>query len=440
VSAETDRTWDAVRAELQQRAPEFKYRTWLEPLQLAAQRGATLYVRAPEHIRSWVGERYLPLVREAASAVVGGAASVEIVDDRWSPPEEQPTAAPVGDEGHCLNPKYTFEQFVIGEGSRLAHAAALAVAELPGQAYNPLLIHGRPGLGKTHLLHAIGNYVHRYGSGLRVRYATVEEFTTDFVEAVRSNSTRDFKERFRGSDVVLIDDVQFLARKERTREEFFHTFNALLDAGRQLVLTSDRNPSELVGLEDRLTERFRSGLVVGLEPPEPEVRRVILEKRARTDGVDVAPEVLDEIAANVSSSVRALEGGLIQVVAQASVRGEEPSAESARKLLGGPAPGPARQVGFDEVISAAAAEVGVSSRELKARDRRPAVVWGRQLAMYLTRELTGASLPDIGRAFGGRNHTTVLHAVRRVERELERDPGTRSAVDSLVTSLGGPRS
>jgi chromosomal replication initiator protein len=440
VSAEPDRTWDAVRAELQRRAPEFKYRTWLEPLQLAAQHGATLYVRAPDHIRSWVGERYLPLVRDAAAAVVGSGASVEIVDDAWSLPEDAPAAhAELDDAGHRLNPKYTFEQFVIGEGSRLAHAAALAVAELPGQAYNPLLIHGRPGLGKTHLLHAIGNYVQRYGSGMTVRYATVEEFTSDFVEAVRDHRTRDFKDRFRTSDVVLIDDVQFLARKERTREEFFHTFNALQDAGRQLVLTSDRDPSELVGLEDRLTERFRSGLVVGLEPPEAQVRRVILEKRARLDGVDVAPEVLDEIAEHVTSSVRALEGGLIQVVAQASVRGEEPSAESARHLLGNPT-GPPRELGFDEVISATATEVGVSARELKARDRRPAVVWARQLAMYLARELTGASLPDIGRAFGGRNHTTVLHAVRRVERELERDQGARSAVETLVTRLGGSRS
>ncbi len=178
---------------------------------------------------------------------------------------------------------------MIGEGSRLAHAAGLAVAELPGQAYNPLLIHGRPGLGKTHLLHAIGNYVQRYGCGLTVLYATVEEFTTDFVEAVRGSRTRDFKERFRSSDVVLIDDIQFLARKERTREEFFHTFNALQGSGRQLVLTSDRRPDDLTGLEDRLAERFRSGLVVELEAPEREVRRVILEKRARLDGVDVAP-------------------------------------------------------------------------------------------------------------------------------------------------------
>ncbi|HLM25620.1 MAG TPA: chromosomal replication initiator protein DnaA [Thermoleophilaceae bacterium] len=440
MSAEPDQTWDAVRAELQRRAPEFKYRTWLEPLELAGHRGGTFYVRAPEHIRSWVGERYLPLVRDAAVAVVGPGASVEIVGEGWSPPEDAEAPGPRAGQQR-LNPKYTFEQFVIGEGSRLAHAAALAVAEMPGQAYNPLLIHGRPGLGKTHLLHAIGNYVQRYGSGLSVRYATVEEFTTDFVEAVRDRRTRDFKDRFRGTDVVLIDDVQFLARKERTREEFFHTFNALQDSGRQLVLTSDRDPDELVDLEDRLSERFRSGLVVELEPPEPEVRRVILQKRAGLDGVGVAPEVLDEIAEQVTSSVRALEGSLIQVVAHASVRGEAPSPESVRRLLGGAAASRApRQVGFEDVMSAAAAELGVSSRDLRARSRRPPVVWARHLAMYLARELTGASLPDIGRAFGGRNHTTVLHAVRHVEREIERDQGTRSAVGNLLTRLGGSRS
>ena len=438
MSAEPEQIWDAVRAELRRRAPEFKYHTWLEPLELAALRGDAFYVRAPEHIRSWVGERYLPLVREAAAAVAGAGASVEIVEDGWGPSEDRPAHEPSDDRR--LNPKYTFEQFVIGAGSRFAHAAALAVAELPGQAYNPLLVHGSPGLGKTHLLHAIGNYVQRYGSGLSVRYATVEEFTSEFVEALRNRRTQDFKERFRLSDVVLIDDVQFLARKERTREEFFHTFNALQDSGRQLVLTSDRRPDELQGLEDRLSERFRSGLVVELEAPEPAVRRVILEKRARLDGVEVAPEVLDEIAQLVTSSVRALEGSLIQVVAHASVRSEEPSPETVRQLLGSQST-PKRQVaGFEDIMAAVAAEMGISRQELRSRDRRPAVVWARHLAMYLAREVTGASLPDIGRAFGGRNHTTVLHAVRRVQRESERDQATRTAVQSLLARLGGKSS
>ena len=438
MSAEPEQIWDAVRAELRRRAPEFKYHTWLEPLELAELRGDAFYVRAPEHIRSWVGERYLPLVREAAAAVAGAGASVEIVEDGWSPSEDRPAHEPSDDRR--LNPKYTFEQFVIGAGSRFAHAAALAVAELPGQAYNPLLVHGSPGLGKTHLLHAIGNYVQRYGSGLSVRYATVEEFTSEFVEALRNRRTQDFKERFRLSDVVLIDDVQFLARKERTREEFFHTFNALQDSGRQLVLTSDRRPDELQGLEDRLSERFRSGLVVELEAPEPAVRRVILEKRARLDGVEVAPEVLDEIAQLVTSSVRALEGSLIQVVAHASVRSEEPSPETVRQLLGSQSTPKRQAAGFEDIMAAVAAEMGISRQELRSRDRRPAVVWARHLAMYLAREVTGASLPDIGRAFGGRNHTTVLHAVRRVQRESERDQATRTAVQSLLARLGGKSS
>ena len=438
MSAEPEQIWDAVRAELRRRAPELKYHTWLEPLELAALRGDAFYVRAPEHIRSWVGERYLPLVREAAAAVAGAGASVEIVEDGWSPSEDRPAHEPSDDRR--LNPKYTFEQFVIGAGSRFAHAAALAVAELPGQAYNPLLVHGSPGLGKTHLLHAIGNYVQRYGSGLSVRYATVEEFTSEFVEALRNRRTQDFKERFRLSDVVLIDDVQFLARKERTREEFFHTFNALQDSGRQLVLTSDRRPDELQGLEDRLSERFRSGLVVELEAPEPAVRRVILEKRARLDGVEVAPEVLDEIAQLVTSSVRALEGSLIQVVAHASVRSEEPSPETVRQLLGSQSTPKRQAAGFEDIMAAVAAEMGISRQELRSRDRRPAVVWARHLAMYLAREVTGASLPDIGRAFGGRNHTTVLHAVRRVQRESERDQATRTAVQSLLARLGGKSS
>ena len=438
MSAEPEQIWDAVRAELRRRAPEFKYHTWLEPLELAARRGEVLYVRAPEHIRSWVGERYLPLVREAAAAVVGTGVSVEIVEDGWGPPEEREPEETVHDPR--LNPKYTFEQFVIGAGSRFAHAAALAVAELPGQAYNPLLVHGSPGLGKTHLLHAIGNYVQRYGSGLSVRYATVEEFTSEFVEALRNRRTQDFKERFRLSDVVLIDDVQFLARKERTREEFFHTFNALQDSGRQLVLTSDRRPDDIPGLEDRLSERFRSGLVVELEAPERTVRRVILEKRARLDGVEVAPEVLDEIAQLVGSSVRALEGSLIQVVADASVRGEEPSPATVRRLMGrGTAP-KREAAGFEDIMGAVTSEVGISRLELRARDRRPAVVWARHLAMYLARELTDASLPEIGRAFGGRNHTTVLHAVRRVEREVERDQALLTTVQSLRARLGAERS
>ena len=265
--AQPDEIWDAIRGELRRETPDFKFHIWLEPLQLAAIRGHTVYVRAPEHIRTSVAERYLPLLRRAASIGFDEHALVEVVGDDWEPPAEgerpvRPGPARRSDgeaparRGDRLNPKYTFEQFVIGPGNRFAHAAALAVAELPGHSYNPLFLHGSPGIGKTHLLHAIGNYVERFGSGLQVRYATIEEFTSEFVEAVRRNQTADFKQRFRGADVVLIDDVQFLAGRDKTREEFFHTFNSLIDAGRQLVMTSDRAPEDIPGIEARLIERF----------------------------------------------------------------------------------------------------------------------------------------------------------------------------------------
>ncbi len=338
--------------------------------------------------------------------------------------------------GNRLNPRYTFDQFVIGEANRFGHAAALAVAELPAQAYNPLFLHGDPGLGKTHLLHAIGNYVQRYGGGLEVRYVTSDDFTTAFVEALRERNTSAFKERFRSADVLLIDDVQFLARRERTREEFFHTFNALLESGRQLVMTSDRSPDELVELESRLSERFRSGLVVELEPPGLDVRQAILRSRARLDGIDVGDDVLAELAQHVTSSVRALEGALIRVVAYASLKDEQPSPALVRHVLRRLGDSAASTCDIPEILAAAAAEFGVEHDALLARDRRPPVAIARQVAMFLARELTDRSLPEIGRGIGGRNHTTVLHAINRISAAIRSDADVRNAVDNLRRQLG----
>ncbi len=439
--APPDEIWNDIRDELRRVTPEFKFHIWIEPLDLAAIRGNALYVRAPEHIRTSVSERYLPLLRQAATARFDPRAVVEIVGPAWVAGDAAPDAAPEQPSPEPsetrLNPKYTFDQFVIGEGNHFAHAAALAVAELPAQAYNPLFLHGPPGLGKTHLLHAVGNYVGRFGSGLRVRYATVEEFTTEFVDAVRERRTGDFKDSFRGADVVLIDDVQFLAGRTKTREEFFHTFNALLDSGRQLVITSDRPPDELPDLEARLAERFRSGLVVELEHPPADARRAILAKRAHLDGVVVSDEVLDEIAGRVTSSVRALEGALIRVVAYASLKDEPATPSLVRHVLrklgeDGASP----SCGLSEILDAAALEFGVERASLLARDRRPAVATARQVAMYLARELTDHSLPEIGRGIGGRNHTTVLHAVNRVSATMRTDEAVRNAVDNLRRRLG----
>jgi chromosomal replication initiator protein len=436
VPAPLDQLWESVRTELRRETPDFKFHIWIEPLELAAVRERTLYVRAPDHIRTSVAERYLPLLRRAAATCFDERAVVEIVDGAWQPPQSERAAARERPPDAGLNPRYTFEQFVIGGSNRFAHAAALAVAELPAQAYNPLFLHGPPGTGKTHLLHAIGDYVCRYGDGLRVRYATIEEFTSEFVEALRVRSTADFKERFRGADVVLIDDVQFLAGRAKTREEFFHTFNVLLDSGRQLVMTSDRRPEELAELEARLTERFRAGLVVELEAPATDVRRAILASRARLDGVEVSPEVLDAIAERVTTSVRALEGALIRVIAYASLKGERPTPELARHVLrrfGAGAPLGTTDIGA--IIDATARVFSVSPQALLARDRRPDIAKARQVAMYMARVLTRHSLPEIGRMLGGRNHTTVLHAVNRIDSEIQTNPAVRSAVDTLRMEL-----
>jgi chromosomal replication initiator protein len=429
-------TWDRLVTELRREVTDFTFHLWLDPLEPVGHVGGTLFLRAPNHIRMRVEEEYLPVLRRAANRAAA-ADSVEIVDARWKPPAPGGGSG-VPEAGEPLNPRYTFDRFVICDGNRLGHGAALAVAEQPAQAYNPLFLHGPPGLGKTHLLHAIGNYVQAYGPGLTVRYVTVEDFTSEFVRAVRSGETRAFRARFRDADVLLVDDVQFLAEKLRTEEEFFHTFNALYEAGSQLVITSDRQPRDIEALEIRLQERFECGLVAQLDTPSLEARLVILEQRARADALDgVSAETCAEIATHVTTSVRTLEGALIRVVAYASLRGETPTPELARHVLSslyGVTPG--RPATLDDIQQAAATALGVPSNSLLAHDRRPPVALARQIAMYLARELTDASLPAIGRHFGGRNHTTVLHAHRRVSAELGKKNETTAAVERARSQLG----
>ena len=452
--AQPDEIWDAIRTELRRETPDFKFHIWLEPLSLAAIRGTTVYVRAPEHIRTSVAERYLPLLRRAAATGFDRQALVEVVGDNWQAPA--PTGSDGGGERHTaagttaepperssdrLSPKYTFDQFVIGAGNRFAHAAALAAAELPGHSYNPLFLHGSPGIGKTHLLHAIGNYVERFGSGLRVRYATIEEFTSEFVAAVRTNQTAEFKQRFRGADVVLIDDVQFLAGRDRTREEFFHTFNSLLAAGRQLVMTSDRAPEDIPGIEDRLIERFRSGLVAELETPAIGVRMAILAKRARVDGVELAPDALAEIATRVTTSVRALEGALIRVVAYASMNQKEPTADLVRHVLhrlGVDERPDARSV--NEILEATAHEFGLEPDDLRGKSRQQSVAAARHVAMYLAKELTQHSPGEIGEAIGGRDRKTVTHGITRATEAIGSDHVMRTSVNNLRRRLTHPAS
>jgi chromosomal replication initiator protein len=432
--------WSQVQAELRRTVSDSTYRRWIAPLRLQGLDGDTLLVGAPEEIRSWVANRFSRVLQTCATAALGRCATVALVAP-GARDELQPTSVLEPGAGReDFNPKYTFDQFVIGDGNRLAHAAALAVAELPGQAYNPLFLYGPPGLGKTHLLHAIGNYVQGYDAGLTVRYTTLEAFTSHFVRALKASSIEDFKRRYRATDILLIDDVQFLERKAKIEEEFFHTFNALYETGSQLVVTCDRTPRDMGALAERLRERFESGLVADIRPPDLATRLTILRKRVHHDRVPLAdPNAIVPIAERVETNVRALQGALIRVVAFHSLTGRPIDRPLVEHVLDGlyPAAKPqARTV--EEIQQATCDRLGVSFEALSSPDRTARVAWARQVAMYLSRELTDATLPAIGRAFGGRNHTTVLHACRRATERIANDAQAHELVRGLAATLQEP--
>jgi chromosomal replication initiator protein len=459
VTNDPDHTWRRIESELRQRVPPDMYEIWLAPLRLVEIAGDQVVVEAPRELRAWVAERFARVLQASAVAVLGPSAVVRVRGgdegprprrrrgDRAGNADAAPDDDLAADTETGLNPKYTFEQFVMGDANRFAHAAALAVAELPGQAYNPLFIYGPPGVGKTHLLHSIGNYVRATSEGLSVRYTTVETFTNEFIAAITKGSIDRFKGRLRRSDVLLIDDVQFLASKVKTEEEFFHTFNALYESGSQLVLTCDRLPRDLEALEDRLRERFEAGLVTAIASPDLATRLTVLRKRVQHDAIELEDEaVLTLIAERVPTNVRALEGALIRVVAYASLTGRTVSAPLAREVLGdlypprAPAPGGSRDARqtIDRILRLSADTFGFTVDEILSHDRRPALASARQVAMYLAREHTGETLPAIGRRFGGRNHTTVMHACRRTADRLAQDPEFFESVRRLTDDLRRP--
>jgi chromosomal replication initiator protein len=435
--AELPHAWRRIRAEMRRAVSDSTWQLWLEGLEARQLEAGTLVIEAPAESRAWIEASFARLLAACTIAVLGSGSRVQIVAAGAEP--VAPAARPLPHEE--FNPRFTFDQFVIGDANRLAHAAALAVAEMPGLAYNPLFICGPPGLGKTHLLHSIANYVSSYGDGLIVRYTTAEAFTDRFVGALHGKSIEAFKAAFRGVDVLLVDDVQFLQSKVRTEQEFFHTFNALHSAGAQLVLTSDRLPRDLDALEDRLRERFESGLVTDVRPPDLATRRTILCKRVQQDGVEgVEPAAIDVIAERVAANVRALEGALIRVVAYGSLTGRPVTVSLAEEVLAGLYPSRAPQRRSVEDIQQRTCEAfGLSMDQLLSTSRAAPVAWPRQVAMYLARELTDQTLPAIGRAFGGRNHTTVMHACRRTAERIATDPDAYDAVRRLTEDLGGSR-
>jgi chromosomal replication initiator protein len=424
-----DALWEDVQGRLRAAVPESTFKIWLEPLRAVGVQGTTLYLTAPNGIRTWVERRYASLLREALAGLDSAISEIAFSDDADTTADDRAHSATVE-----LNPNYTFERFVIGEGNRVAHAASLAVAETPSEAYNPLFLHGSPGLGKTHLLGAIANYLRLNAPGLSVRYTTAEDFTNEFVGALRSSGAEKFKARYRDLDVLLVDDVQFLQGKQHTEEEFFHTFNALYEGGSQLVLSADRLPSELSTLETRLRDRFEWGLAIPVEAPDLNTRLTVLERLAREAGVGSdGDDALSELARRIDANVRRLHGALTRAIAHASLTAKPLSPELIAELIPNrPQAGPTT---VEEIQQRVATGFGISRGELVGSSRAATPLRARQIAILLTREATELSLPQIGRLYGGRDHTTILNSLRRAEANLKSDAELARQVGELRRSI-----
>jgi chromosomal replication initiator protein len=427
-----DSLWRDVQDRLRASVPQSTFQLWLEPLKAVGADETTLFISGPDNVRIWVERRYAGLIREALARIGGGLGAVGFVPEGELPPASSNLA-----EGTSLNVSYTFDRFVIGAGNRAAHAAALAVAEAPSEAYNPLFLHGPPGLGKTHLLVAIANYLAASAAALNVRYTTAEHFTGEFVAALRNSGAEEFKRRYRDLDVLLVDDVQFLEGKRATEDEFFHTFNALYEGGSQLVLSADRIPSELSSLESRLRDRFEWGLTVAVEPPNLATRLTVLRRLVREAGVDTDGDVLAELARRIDANVRQLHGALTRVIAHASLTAK-PLSHDLIDAVVPRAPRRVERASVEDIQQRVSAAFGISRAELVGSGRAATPLSARQVAIYLTRELTDLSLPQIGRLYGGRDHSTVLNSIRRAEARLAEDAALSAQVAELRSLLHTP--
>jgi chromosomal replication initiator protein len=432
--------WTDVSERLQSALNESTYRTWFSEAEGVELSEESFTLRVPNDFsREWIEGHFLGLIDAAVRDAVGDERRVEFVVQEaetrpGAPRTPEPLPAP---RVEGLNPKYTFDSFVIGSSNRFAHAAALAVAEAPAQAYNPLFIYGGTGLGKTHLLQAIGHYIGEHSRDLSVCYVTSERFMNDFINSLRDKRIEGFKQRYRTFGVLLIDDIQFLEHKERIQEEFFHTFNTLYEAGKQIVISSDRPPRQIATLEQRLRSRFEWGLMTDIQPPDLETRIAILQKKARTDGIQVADaDLMTFIAGRVSTNIRELEGALTRVVAFASLTGRPMTVELAQDVLRDVFPqGEPTQVSIERIQDEVSERFGLSKDELIGDKRSQNIVYPRQVAMYLSRELTDSSLPKIGRHFGGRDHTTVIHATSKIARLIREDRSVYNLVQELTARV-----
>jgi chromosomal replication initiator protein len=435
--------WNEVAGRLKGALNETTYRTWFAEAEGAELSDDAFVLGVPnDFTREWIEGHFLGLIGAAVRDVTGQERRVALsVTERLPAATPAPTEAPKGRSGGAMdsgmNPKYTFDLFVIGSSNRFAHAAALAVAEAPAQAYNPLFIYGGTGLGKTHLMQAIAQYVAEHSGDLSVRYVTSETFMNDFINSLRDKRIEGFKQRYRTYDLLLVDDVQFFEHKERIQEEFFHTFNSLYEAGSQIVMSSDRPPRDIATLEERLRSRFEWGLITDVQPPDLETRIAILRKKVKTDGIHVPdPQVLSFIASRISTNIRELEGALTRVVAFSSLTGRALTVELAEDVLKDVFPqGEAAEVSIQRIQELVSERFQLTLEELCGEKRSQNIVYPRQVAMYLSRELTDSSLPKIGKEFGGRDHTTVIHATSKIARLIREDRSVYNLVQELTARV-----
>ena len=437
--------WEETLQEIEKKISKPSFDTWLKSTKALSFEENTIIVEAPnDFARDWLDGNYKYLLIDIIEQLIGERVDIKFIIPRANNEEQglrrnqlseknkSQLTNVINNQKSMLNPKYTFDTFVIGSGNRFAHAASLAVAEAPAKAYNPLFIYGGVGLGKTHLMHAIGHYVLEHNPTANVVYVTCEKFTNEFINSIRDNRPEDFRNKYRTADILLIDDIQFLAGKESTQEEFFHTFNTLHGENKQIVISSDRPPKEIPTLEDRLRSRFEWGLITDITPPDLETRIAILRKKAKAEGLDIPNEVLIYIANQIDTNIRELEGALIRVVAYSSLENKDITSELAAEALKGIIPSSKPKViTVQDIQKVVSEQYGIRMEDFKSKKRTKNIAFPRQIAMYLSRELTDLSLPKIGEEFGGRDHTTVIHAHDKISNMIQSDKQFEREIQEL---------
>jgi chromosomal replication initiator protein len=441
--------WDQILTRIEAKVNRHSFYTWFKPTTFVSEDRASIVVSVPNEVfKDWLTKHYSGVIAEALSEVKRPTATINFQaesqadspliqlgpDEAAAIDSSAPPAAPVATPGSAagLNPRYTFDTFIVGSSNQFAHAACRAVAEAPSRSYNPLFIYGGVGLGKTHLMHAVGQYVLQHDRSLKLTYISSERFMNEMINAVRYDRVLDFRERYRSVDVLLVDDIQFLAGKEGTQTEFFHTFNALYDSQKQLVLSSDCPPHEIPALEERLRSRFEWGLIADIQSPDLETKVAILKKKAETESVPLPDNVAMYIAGKIKSNIRELEGSLIRLIAYASLTGQELSLSLAQDVLKNILDHDEKAITIEVIQKFVADYYNLKLVDLKSRNNSKSVAMPRQVAMYLCKSLTHASLPEIGRSFGGKHHSTVIHSIRKVEEMRKTNPDFNSQIGNFL--------